>query len=276
VVLHSPPTSLLHPLLPPYPPPKKKQTNTLVLSLLELFFPLPRRYEVQNSMRSSITIGKSVTGLMLLIFFFISFLSSSCFPSPSSLKKHTKAASLSLSLSTFTNSESKASEKNQNDNPAEKTGKKHRCRGSATALWRIQEEKSKYKQTLLESPYSFISRHASIALESLSEAKEKQDHLIGKQRRRGLTAGIRESDERRIMLMDPSQLLDAKVYSILLNSSGKQNKNKTQFVKKTTLSFSLSLSLFASSAHRCRELIIGYILSLSLSLSPRIFRSPLS
>jgi len=147
-------------------------------------------------------------------------------------------------------------------------------------LWRIQEEKSKYKQTLLESPYSFISRHASIALESLSEAKEKQDHLIGKQRRRGLTAGIRESDERRIMLMDPSQLLDAKVYSILLNSSGKQNKNKTQFVKKTTLSFSLSLSshlpltdvvssslvisslslslsLPAFSAHRCRELIIG-------------------
>jgi hypothetical protein len=129
-------------------------------------------------------------------------------------------------------------------------------------LLRIQEEKSKYKETLLESPYSFTSRHASIALESLSEAKEKQDHLIGKPRRRGLTAGIRESDERRIMLMDPSQLLDAKVYSILLNSSGKQNKNKTQFVKKTTLSF--FLSLFASSAHRCRELIIGYILSLSL------------
>jgi hypothetical protein len=69
VVLHSPPTSLLHPLLPPYPLPTKKQTNTLVLSLSELFFPLPRRYEVQISMRGSITISKSITGLMLLIFF---------------------------------------------------------------------------------------------------------------------------------------------------------------------------------------------------------------
>jgi hypothetical protein len=103
VVLHSPPTSLLHPLLPPYPLPKKKQTNTLVLSVLELFFPLARRYEVQIFMRSSIAIGKSTTGLMLLIFFIISFLSSSCFPSPSSLKKHTKAASLSLSTFTIQN-----------------------------------------------------------------------------------------------------------------------------------------------------------------------------
>jgi hypothetical protein len=78
------------------------------------------------------------------------------------------------------------------------------------------------------------------------------------------------------MPMDPSQLLGAKVYSILLNSTGKQNKNKNQFVKKMTLSFFLSLP--ASPAHRCRELIIDYILSLSLSLSlsPRIFRSPLS
>jgi hypothetical protein len=107
--------------------------------------------------------------IMLSISFFVEKTHKSCF-----------SLSLSLSLSTFTNSGSKASQKNQNDNPAEKTGKKHRYRGSATALWRIQEEKSKYKQTLLESPYSFTSRHASIALESLSEAKEKQDHLIGK------------------------------------------------------------------------------------------------
>jgi hypothetical protein len=116
--------------------------------------------------------------LILFIHFFlvITMLSISFFVE----KTHKNCFSLSLSLSLSTNSESKASQKNQNDNPAEKTGKKHRYRGSATALWRIQEEKSKYKQTLLESPYSFTSRHASTALESLSEAKEKQDHLIGK------------------------------------------------------------------------------------------------
>lgn len=79
--------------------------------------------------------------------------------------------------------------------------------------------------------------------------------------------------------MDPSQLLDAKVYSTLLNSSGKQNKNKN---KRRSLSFSLSLRISRSSMSWAHHPL--YPLSRSLSphfpltvvVSPSSVRSSLS